>query len=62
MKTYKLYCAGINETIPNAAYTVNEDGSMTSFIFDDNNPDYQAYLKFIAEGGEVLPADNEQAA
>ena len=26
------------------------------------NTDYQAYLKHIAEGGEVLPADNEQTA
>jgi len=30
--------------------------------FDPANTDYQAYLKHIAEGGEVLPADNEQTA
>jgi hypothetical protein len=29
---------------------------------DPDNTDYQAYLKHIAEGGEVLPADNEQTA
>ena len=30
--------------------------------FAPDNTDYQAYLKHIAEGGEVLPADNEQTA
>jgi hypothetical protein len=30
-----------------------------SIPFDPDNTDYQAYLKHIAEGGEVLPADNE---
>jgi len=31
--------------------------------FSNGNTDYQAYLKYIAEGGVVLPADdNEQAA
>ena len=25
--------------------------------FDPDNTDYQAYLKYIAEGGVVLPAD-----
>lgn len=30
---------------------------------DPDNTDYQAYLKYIAEGGVVLPADdNEQTA
>jgi hypothetical protein len=31
--------------------------------FDPDNTDYQAFLKYQAEGGVVLPADdNEQAA
>lgn len=31
--------------------------------FDEANTDYQAFLKYQAEGGVVLPADdNEQAA
>jgi hypothetical protein len=31
--------------------------------FDPANTDYQAFLKYQAEGGVVLPADdNEQAA
>lgn len=38
--------------------------SDNAFIpLDPDNTDYQAYLKHIAEGGVVLPADNnEQAA
>ena len=28
--------------------------------FDTNNVDYQAYLKFLEEGGVPLPADETQ--
>ena len=32
--------------------------SDNAFIpFDPDNTDYQAYLKFIADGGQPLPAD-----
>ena len=32
--------------------------SDNAFIpFDPDNTDYQAYLKFLAEGGQPLPAD-----
>jgi hypothetical protein len=34
-----------------------ENGVMISFSFNPDNTDYQAYLKHIAEGGVVLPAD-----
>jgi hypothetical protein len=27
--------------------------------FSQDNTDYQAYLKFLAEGGQPLPADSE---
>jgi len=57
MTTYQLYCAGINQTIPNAAYIINEDGGMTSFIFDPDNTDYQAYLQWLSEGNTPTPAD-----
>jgi hypothetical protein len=45
------------------AYKEDGNGIRTMFGFNDpDNTDYQAYLKHIAEGGEVLPADNEQTA
>jgi len=32
-----------------------EDGAFIPF--DPDNTDYQAYLAWVAEGGQVLPAD-----
>jgi len=56
MRTYKLYIR-IGKTEADAAITTNENGSVTSFLFDENNPDYQAYLEWLAEGNTPLPAD-----
>ena len=36
---------------------LNEDGSITSFGEYPDNPDYQAYLKWLEEGGQPLPPD-----
>ena len=56
MRTYKLYKTTLGE---DAAITVNEDGSVTSFLFHEDNTDYQQYLKWVEEGNSPLPADVE---
>ena len=35
----------------------NGDGNFTSFPADPANTDYQAYLKWVAEGNTPLPAE-----
>jgi hypothetical protein len=52
--TYKLYKT-INGA--DAILKTNEDGSISSFILGLDNPEEEAYLKWIAEGNEPLPAD-----
>ena len=51
---YKLY-----KTLDgkDAAYTINDNGSMISFIFDENNTDYQAYLAWLDEGNTPEPTE-----
>ena len=37
-----------------------QQGKFTLCIpMDESNTDYQAYLKWVAEGNEPLPAENE---
>ena len=52
---YKLYKT-LGSAEANAVMTVDVQPSK-SFLFDENNPDYKAYLKWIAEGNTPLPAD-----
>jgi len=56
--TYKLYIR-LGKTEADAAMITNEDGSITSFIFDPANTDYQAYLKWLEEGNTPEPADDQ---
>jgi len=51
---YKLYKTSSGET---GISKQNEDGSVTSFLVNPDNTDYQAYLKFLEDGGTPLPAD-----
>jgi hypothetical protein len=60
MSEYKLYVRP-PRTEPDAAMRFNADGSVTSFIFYPANTDYQAYLKWLEEGGQPLPADEGAA-
>jgi hypothetical protein len=51
---YKLYKTTTGE---DAAIKTNEDGGTTSFLFNPDNTDYQAYLKWLSEGNQPEPAD-----
>ena len=55
--TYKLYKTILGQ---DGALIVNEDGSMTSFLFNPENQDYQVYLAWIAEGNQPLPAEENK--
>jgi hypothetical protein len=59
--TYKLYKTMPLKTEADAVMKTNEDGSMSSFLFDPGNIDYQQYLKWVAEGNTPLPADEQGA-
>ena len=46
-----------NQLVNQIVIRDNGDGSATSFGHDPDNTDYQAYLKWIAEGNTPLPAE-----
>jgi len=56
---YKLLKGGVE----NKEYGVirdNGDGTLTSFLFDPANTDYQQYLRWIEAGNTPLPADEPE--
>lgn len=55
--TYKLYKTMPLKAEADAAMKVNEDGSMTSFLFDPANTDYAQFKKAINEGAELQDAE-----
>jgi hypothetical protein len=53
---YKILKGGI----ANREYGIcrtNSDGTITSFLFDPANTDYQEYLKWVEAGNTPEPAD-----
>jgi hypothetical protein len=56
MIMYKQIIDNFTNQIANCVQRIS-DGAFIPF--DPNNSDYQAYLKFLAEGGQPLPADSE---
>lgn len=58
--TYKLLKDPFTGELTNLIKRLSDNAYIP---FDEANTDYQAFLKYQAEGGLVLPADdNEQAA
>ena len=54
---YKLGKIDLGTLEPMCIIKFNDDASVTSFGKNEANPDYQAYLKWVAEGNTPLPAD-----
>jgi hypothetical protein len=51
---YKLFIA-----LSGQEFVINTETN-TCIPFDPDNTDYQAYLKFLADGGQPLPAEVTQ--
>ena len=54
---YKLCPIIRNNTEVKAVIRYNDDGSISSIPLNPDNTDYQAYLKWVAEGNTPQPAD-----
>jgi hypothetical protein len=55
---YKLYTFNLGFGEETNVIRDNGNGSFTSFPQEPNNTNYQAYLKWVAQGNTPLPADS----
>ena len=51
---YKLFTKNLDGTDPTSVLRISDGACIP---FDPANTDYQAYLKWLDEGNEPLPAD-----
>jgi hypothetical protein len=54
---YKLKNQTYLNTTTQVITFTSEDGAYTTIPMNPNNSDYQAYLKWVAEGNQPLTAD-----
>jgi hypothetical protein len=52
-----MYKLAISPTGNDVIIKTNEDGSVTSMLKVDADPNYQAYLAWLAEGNTPEPAE-----
>jgi hypothetical protein len=57
---YKLQnCYMAGQVTSQVIIKTNSDGTVSSFVKDPANTDYQKYLEWVAAGNTPLPADGE---